>query len=384
VDDLPPDLFPLIFRNSPMGTVLHRADGAIIAANPAAERILGLSWDQMQGLTPMDPRWKAVHHDGRTLPPEDMPASIALRFERRVEDFIMGVYQPRFDATRWLSVSGTPLTLHGEHYAFAVFEDITEQLEAQDALRDANLENARLVEQYRRITERQKRFVSDASHELRAPLTAIQGNLELLRRYDPSPEERAEMLTEAEREARRLSRLVTDLLVLARGDADVEMHLQPLTLSAPLLEAWQEARRISGDAHRLELGQMAVVLVNGNADRLHQLGLILLENAIKYTPRGGLVRLEVEVIGDEAVIRVSDTGIGIAPEHLPLIFERFYRADPGRTRGEDPGGTGLGLSIAKWIADCHAARIAVSSQPGRGTTIEVSLPLLETNQSRVS
>lgn len=219
----------------------------------------------------------------------------------------------------------------------------------------------------------QQRFVSDASHELRAPLTAIQGNLELLRRQRGMSEaEREEALAEAEREATRLTRLVADLLALARADAGAHLKRRPVDLDAVVLEAFREARQLArGQTLTLEPFEPAQVM--GDEDRLKQLVLILLDNALKYTPAGGQVTLGLQRHDGSVEIVVRDTGIGIPPEDLPHVFERFYRADPARSR--DPGGTGLGLSIARWIVEQHSGQIVLTSEPGQGTTAIVSLPL---------
>ncbi len=219
----------------------------------------------------------------------------------------------------------------------------------------------------------QQRFISDASHELRAPLTAIQGNLELLRRHRALPEaDREEALTEVERESTRLSRLVADLLVLARADAGVSLKRCPVDLDAIVLEAYKEARHLS-QGQTLTLDPFEPARVEGEEDRLKQLVLILLDNAFKYTPVNGQVTLGLHRRDTDVEIVVRDTGVGIAPEDLPLVFERFYRADPARSR--DPGGTGLGLPIARWIVDQHEGEIKLESQPGQGITAIVQLPL---------
>ncbi len=219
----------------------------------------------------------------------------------------------------------------------------------------------------------QERFVSDASHELRAPLTVIQGNLELLHRQQSMPEvERAEALAEAEREAARLGRLVAELLTLARADAGVVIKHNPVDLDGVVLEAFHEARQLA-HGQILALEPFEPVRVDGDEDRLKQLILILLDNALKYTSAEGRVTLGLRKRDGNAEIIVQDTGVGISAEDLLHVFERFYRADPARSR--DPGGTGLGLPIARWIAEQHGGRLTLSSEMGRGTTAIVSLPV---------
>jgi signal transduction histidine kinase len=226
----------------------------------------------------------------------------------------------------------------------------------------------------------QQRFVSDASHELRAPLTAIQGNLELLRRHpEMPPSDRDEALGEAERESGRLTRLVADLLALARADAGVTLQHRAVELDTIVLDAFRSARQLVR-GQELELDAFEPAQVLGDEDRLKQLLLILLDNALKYTPPGGRVTLGLRRGNTHAEVVVRDTGIGIAAGDLPHVFERFYRADPARNR--DSGGTGLGLPIARWIAQQHGGDVTIESEPGRGTTAVVRLPLLspEANQ----
>ena len=218
----------------------------------------------------------------------------------------------------------------------------------------------------------QQRFVSDASHELRAPLTAIQGNLELLRLHPEMPvAERNEALAEVERETNRLTRLVGDLLALARADAGVTLQRRPVDLDAVVLDAFRTARQFAR-GQELTLDPFEPVQVVGDEDRLKQLILILLDNALKYTPPNGCVTLGLRRGKATAEILVRDTGVGIPAADLPHVFERFYRADPAR--GRDPGGTGLGLPIARWIAEQHGGTIGLESLLGQGTTVIVRLP----------
>lgn len=222
-------------------------------------------------------------------------------------------------------------------------------------------------------SQTQQRFVSDASHELRAPLTAIQGNIDLLRRIpDMSEADHEDVLNEMEREAGRLSRLVADLLMLARADAGVSLKRCPLDLDPIILDVFREAHHLA-HGQTLALEPFEPVKVEGNEDRLKQMILILVDNALKYTPSGGQVTLGMRRDGIDAEVIVRDTGIGIAPEEISLVFERFYRADSARNR--DPGGTGLGLPIARWIAEQHEGTVRLESEPGKGTTAIIRLPL---------
>jgi two-component system OmpR family sensor kinase len=219
----------------------------------------------------------------------------------------------------------------------------------------------------------QQRFVADASHELRAPLTVLQANLELLRHAMLPPEERERALQEAHEESERLARLVADLLVLARADSGHTVRHEPVEFDRVLMQALGEARHLTTGQY-LEVGELEPLRVSGDPDRLRQLVLILVDNAIKYTPPPGRIVLGLRRDRGTAHMTVRDSGIGIADEALPHVFERFYRADPARSR--DPGGTGLGLPIAQWIAGQHGGTVWLKSAVDHGTTAVVTLPCL--------
>lgn len=234
----------------------------------------------------------------------------------------------------------------------------------------------------------QRRFIADASHELRAPLTTIQGNLAFLIRYSeeiPSAE-RHTMLADAHGETLRLASLVEELLLLARADANMgQQQINPASpapiveLDRTLLKLVRQMRRrseIEGMALKIEIGVIEPVRVRGDEESLRRILIILLDNAIKYTRpdagrEEGKITVALQRVGSEAVLSVSDTGIGIESKDLPHIFERFYRADLARSRA----GTGLGLAIAQTLVEQLNGQISASSTPGKGSTFRVCLPL---------
>ncbi|HTP03211.1 MAG TPA: ATP-binding protein [Anaerolineales bacterium] len=235
--------------------------------------------------------------------------------------------------------------------------------------------------------ERQRRFVADASHELRTPLTIV--NLEVGRVLSGSRKtaEYKHALQVVDLESTRMTRLVNDLMTLARMDnGQTILQHEKLDLSEVAVEAYERmlplARR-----HQiaLDIGDMSDLPVNGDRQYLLQMISNLIENAIKYSEADGHVRIETEPANSNehpvALLRVTDTGPGIPAEHLPHLFERFYRADASRARDpqEDsasPTGTGLGLSIVAWIVESHGGHIEVRSEIGKGTTFDVALPLV--------
>lgn len=219
----------------------------------------------------------------------------------------------------------------------------------------------------------QRRFLADVGHELRTPLTVIKGNVALMRRVGGADEE---SLDGIESEVDRLTRLVGDLLLLAQAESGkLPLDQRLVELDSLLLEVLGQMRVLARDRLRLRISEIDQVLVCGDQDRLKQVLVNLIGNAIQYTPLGGEVNLSLAKTDIQAKLTVSDTGPGIPAEDLPHIFERFYRAEKARTRSPNGKGFGLGLSIAYWIVRNHGGRIEVDSQVGRGTTFCIWLPL---------
>lgn len=227
---------------------------------------------------------------------------------------------------------------------------------------------------YRQLEEAlqsQRRFVADASHELRTPLTTVRGNIELLRRDPPLAEgERSEVLTDTTDEVDRLIRLVNQLLVLARADSGQALTGEVVPLAPLLAEVCRRARTMAPQ-HSVMCEPPPALEVQGNRDALTQVLLILVDNAHAHTPPGAAITVSAEQAGDQAAISVHDTGPGIEAGALPHIFERFYRGDVSRTGG----GAGLGLAIARELIQAQGGAISVRSEPGRGSTFTISLPV---------
>ncbi len=242
-----------------------------------------------------------------------------------------------------------------------------------------NDEIGNLVDSFNQTLERletlftsQQRLLADVSHELRTPLTVIKGNVDLMRRMKSLDEE---SLTSIDQEAGRLTRLVGGLLLLAQAESGkLALNMKRVELDLLLTEVFQEMTIIAGNRVHIRLNEIDQAYVNGDRDRLKQVFINLVANAIQYTPQGGEVFLSLDRIGEQARIICRDTGPGIPTEDLPHIFERFYRAEKSRTRRETTG-FGLGLSIANWIVERHGGRIEVNSQEGKGTTFAIWLPL---------
>ncbi|MFN2160415.1 MAG: ATP-binding protein [Anaerolineales bacterium] len=227
------------------------------------------------------------------------------------------------------------------------------------------------------LFDTQRRFVADVGHELRTPLTVIKGNVDLLRRMQCVDEE---SLNGIDNEVGRLTRLVGDLLLLAQAESGkLPLVRTDVELDTLVLDVLNQMNVLAKDQVNLRLEDIDQVLVCGDRDRLKQVLVNLVGNAIKYTPLGGEVVIGLRKELNNAQVTVSDNGPGIPDEDLPHIFERFYRGEKSRTRSKDGKGFGLGLSIAYWIIRSHGGSIEVANNEPSGTTFTVWLPLAEGN-----
>lgn len=227
-----------------------------------------------------------------------------------------------------------------------------------------------MLDRVEAMFERQRQFLADASHELRTPLTTLRGELDLMsraQRLDPEGLEAMSMETE------RMSRLVSDLLLLARADTGLEMRVGRVALDEIMGEVARQGRTLARDTHEVALKAVEPVVIQGDRDRLKQLVLILVDNAVTHTPAGTTVSMGLSsAAAGGAVIEIADDGPGIPTEDQERVFDRFYRVDKARSRNS--GGTGLGLSIARWIVTAHGGEIRLDSAPGAGTRFTISLP----------
>jgi len=219
-----------------------------------------------------------------------------------------------------------------------------------------------------------RRFMADAAHELRTPVTLLRTRAELAAGQDRDPTRDARTFRTIEGEAARVGEIVGELLTLARADAgERPVARNRLYLDDAVAGAVEAARALAEQKGvAVEVGKFEETPIAGDAALVRQLLLIILDNAIKFTPAAGRVRLDVSAEDGRGEVLVSDTGIGIRPDELPHVFERFYRGADAAHHAE---GAGLGLAIARWIADEHGARIGIVSQPGAGTRVAVTFPL---------
>ena len=268
------------------------------------------------------------------------------------------------------------ITTAAESISISSLTDRLEVPKTSDELQRLSETLNRMLTRLNTSVQRISQFTADASHELRAPVSLIRTTAELAVHGGRSNDEYRDDMVQILGEAERTSRLIDSLLLLARADAGgSELQHELTDLSTSLREAVEQGRNLAAEK-RIELAAefgAAPVIVRGDGEALRRLCFIVIDNAIKYTPEGGRVQLQLKGAEGQAVITVTDSGIGISESDLSHIFDRFWRADRVRSRGM--GGAGLGLSIARWIVDRHEGAIEVQSEPGRGSTFAVRIPL---------
>ena len=308
------------------GVVAADERGAIVSANAAARRLL--AYGSTQALPPLGELFHDRPH--RTLMREVLAGGVVERRELDLGD-------------RTVVVSARPLAEGG---TLLVLSDVTD---------------------LRRLETIRRDFVANVSHELKTPLTAIAGYAETLA-AESSESQAAGFAQTIVENAHRMQRLVNDLLDLSRIESGAwEPEPQTVDVESTARDAWaQFAERAASRKIVFEAATNSSS-VHSDPEALRQVFTNLFDNALRHTPSGGRIRVTAQRVGDDTVVRVTDTGTGIPADHLPRIFERFYRVDPSRSRQE--GGTGLGLAIVKHLVEAHGGRVEAESELGRGTTI---------------
>ncbi|WP_440951417.1 sensor histidine kinase [Methanosphaerula subterraneus] len=350
------------------GVVYQNADGRVASMNPAAERILGKSQAEFTNLTSEDTEHHTIREDGTKFPGPEHPAMVALRTGQELENVVMGVFNPREQGYRWISIDAVPLFRPGEetpYQVYTIFDDITERRKAEEVLRGYG-------ERLQASNEELQLFAYVASHDLQEPLRNIVSFSQLLNqryrgRLDADADEYIRFIIEG---GKRMQMLIQDLLQLSRVE----------TSAMPLVPA--DTQRIVADT----LGTMKTLIheagatvtvedlppVMADATQLEQVFANLVGNALKYRRPGvpPVIRISAERTEKCWRFAVEDNGIGIAPEFFDRIFVIFQRL---HTRDEYEG-TGIGLAIVKKIVERHGGRVRVESTPGEGSTFFFTLP----------
>lgn len=320
------------------GVVAFNSDGVLIHINPAAMRLLGITKESVGGFDEFFARLGTDINMGQFLYLGKETTELSIDY-----------------ADRHFMVYLAPLESEGRVTGVvSVFQDYTKQ---------QKLENAR------------REFVANVSHELRTPITVIKSYAETLMDYREHDETEKSFFEVIDTETDRMTRLIADLLALSRLDNGSEMKSEPFSVGALLLSA---SRRMNVEAKKRnqtieECVDEFMPEVTGDRDRIDQVIVNIIGNALKYTPDGGKITVRGYCENDEVKFEVKDNGIGIPEKDIPHIFERFYRVDKARSRSA--GGTGLGLAIAKEIVDSHGGNISIKSVEGEGTCVTVTLPV---------
>lgn len=247
---------------------------------------------------------------------------------------------------------------------------------SQDELKDLSKTFNNMLDRIQSSYEKENRFVSDASHELRTPIAVIQGYINLLDRWGKNDKEILnEGITAIKKETENMKELVEKLLFLARADKNTQIvNKEDFNISEVLEEVVKETRMIDS-SHDISYEGSGDIIINGDIKLIKEMFRIFIDNSIKYTNPGGTIKITSSLAGDKALFTISDNGIGIKKDDLPYIFDRFYRADKSRTKKS--GGNGLGLSIAKWIAMIHNGEISVESKVDYGTKISIKMDVIK-------
>jgi PAS domain S-box-containing protein len=358
--------YRLVVTTMSEGVVLQAKDGTIQMSNNAAERILGLSADQMMGVSSIDPRWRAIHEDGSPFPGETHPAIRSLQTGQAYSDVIMGVHKPD-NTLSWIMVNSQPMFYPDQTDPYAVvasFTDITQQKLAQEQALEMELEKERVT--------LLSQFVQDTSHEFKTPLTIIQTSLYVIRMVD-DVQRRLAKVDLIEEQIVRINNLVDMIMVLGHLDSGVAFTFSSSNLNQLIREVTSAMESKCAESELTLSLELAENLPNINldADQIYMALRQLLYNAIRFTDKGGAITVRTEYDQNQAKLLVRDTGVGIADDVLPRIFDRFYRQDIAHSTP----GFGLGLAIAQKIVERHQGDILVETTVGEGSTFTIILPI---------
>ncbi len=363
-----------LFETMAGGVVYRDAQGKITSDNPAAERILGLTIDQMKGKTSVDQRWRSIHEDGTDFPEKNHPAMDALKTGKEVRDVVMGIFNVIKEEYRWININAVPQFRQGDdkpYQVYTTFEDITERKKFEEL----SLEN----ESFINMNDTRSEFLTIMSHELRTPLTAIIGYSIILGGNNQGKLNKKQKLfvDKILSSSKHLLDLINNVLDMAKIDSG-KMKLAFEEISVPdiineILDIFKEK---SADNNIILKNKLDPDLpfIKANSRAFKQILFNLLSNAIKFSDQeGGIVTVSVNKESDMARISVSDTGIGIKEDDIPRLFQKFEQLDTGMSRKYE--GTGLGLAITKKLVEHHGGKIMVESKYGEGSTFTFLLPI---------
>ena len=360
-----------LFESTSLGVVYQDKHGSIISANPAAEEILGLTLDQMQGRTSTDPRWNAIREDGSDFPGEEHPAMVALKTGREVKNVIMGIYDPIKKSSAWININATPQFKKDDiepYQVYTIFEDITHK-------KIHEIELQKTLDELKRSNSELEQFAYVASHDLQEPLRMISSFTQLLeRRYKNQLDDDAiDYIHYAVDGAKRMQELINDLLIFSRVKSKAG-EFKSVDLDNVIDEVLFNLE-IAIEKNDVVIIKEGLPVIFGDYSQMVQVFQNLIGNAIKYrskkTPK---IQIYSKKEDDYWLFSIKDNGIGIESEYFDHIFQIFKRLHTP----DEYEGTGIGLAITKRIIDRHDGELWVASKPGNGSTFYFTIPLKNT------
>jgi PAS domain S-box-containing protein len=367
--------FRILFETMAQGVIYEDANFRMIEANSAAEKILGLSIEQIKNRTSFDSDWKAIHEDGSPFQGDKHPSVIALRTGKPVEDVIMGLFNPLKNATTWVLVSSIPQFRENEkepYQVFSTFTDITE-------LKNTEAELVKAKEKAEESDRLKSAFLANMSHEIRTPMNGIMGFADLLKTPDLSGESQKSYIEIIEASGKRMLEIINHLIDISRIEAgQIELKIQPTDIPELLGDILKffsreaDEKGISLTSH-IQL-KSDEYLFETDKTILAQIITNLIKNALKFTEENGCIELGCKPAGASNIrLYVKDTGSGIRKELHEKIFDRFRQGDISYKHE----GVGLGLSISKAYVEMLGGEIGLYSSPGKGSVFFVNLPRVE-------
>jgi signal transduction histidine kinase/ActR/RegA family two-component response regulator len=366
--------FRILFETMAQGVVYQDYNGNIIAANSAAEKILGLNSEQLKNRTSFDTTWSSIHEDCSPFPGETHPSVIALNTGKPVEDVIMGIYNPELNVIKWVLVSAIPQFRDNEkepYQVFSTFTDITE-------LKNAEAELVKSKEKAEESDRLKSAFLANMSHEIRTPMNGIMGFADLLKTPELSGESQKNYIEIIEASGNRMLEIINHLIDISRIEAgQIEIKLEPVYIPDLLKDLMKFFSPEANDRNILLRSDIRLepdeYFIETDKTKLAQVITNLIKNALKFTDRNGYIKIGCNLHGHSSIcFYVKDTGSGIRKELHEKIFDRFIQGDISHKHE----GVGLGLAISKAYVEMLGGKIGLDSIPGKGSVFYFILPLV--------
>ncbi len=390
--------FRTLFVTMEQGVIYWDANGIVTEANPAAEKILGLSLAKMLNRKASDYRWGAIHEDGTLFNDDDYPVTQAIQSANLIKDVSMGLYNTEKEEYRWIIISASPQFLENETRPFQVFTtftDITELKQVQDKLQLQNLELKAAKEKAEESDKLKSAFMANMSHEIRTPMNGILGFADLLKNPNLSGETKKKYIDVIEISGHRMLEIINDLIDISKiesGQVEVKKEIFKIgnLLEELLMFFFPEA-----NIKEIQLSKNLQLpsnnfLVETDKTKLAQVITNLIKNALKFTKTNGKIELGCKLQEENILFYVKDTGKGIRKELQDKVFDRFRQGE--MPQDEIHEGVGLGLSISKAFVEMLGGKIGIESTPGQGSVFsftipynsKINIPLMEDDKPKIT